>query len=129
VKKSPDNSTKIKIVSSEYDEELDVIIWDIEYLEEASHDRIKTLQYRAKDLIRALGIKGELKIEHKRQFAEVMNGKVLNWESYSQESLPNVNSKNANGQIDLDPDYLHSNMKFYDDYPFEEAFIREQKNR
>ena len=113
---------RVKILTSEYDSQNNIILWGIKFLDNVDDKSVK-IAWRASDIQSAFNIKGDITTAHVKMFSEIMLGKELNLEMTANSSAYVKNPKSANN------DELDNATKYWHEYPFWECYCHEQENK
>jgi len=111
---------KIKVLSAEYDDDLKLLVWQVQFLDGGSN--VRRLAFRLSDIGEALGIVGQITPELARKYlCEDMVGKEINlqMEAINSQTLPSIENASDEQIFEL--------TKFYHQFPFFEAQEFEKK--
>ena len=70
-----DSPRKVKILKAEYRDDLDLVIWSVQFKD---NDKVVRMGWKSGDLRNALGIVGEIKPEEMKKFCSDIEGKEIN---------------------------------------------------
>lgn len=111
------NPRKVVIVDTEYDEELDLVVWEFEYVDDKEHI---SMGWKSKDLSLALGIKGDIESSLMKKFCEDMKGNKINLVIEGQVVDAKISEMNRDQLIQLSQEV--------DKYPYREVLEKVKKN-
>ena len=111
---------KIRIINAQYDDELKLLVWGVQFLDGGSN--IRKLAFRLSDIGEALGIIGEISPELAQKYlCEAMVGKEINLEMEAMNIGPPPAIENVSDE------QIFELTKFYHQFPFFEVQEFEKK--
>ena len=112
---------KIQILNAKYDEELNLLVWEVKFLDGGNN--IRKLAFRLLDIGEALGLVGEITPELARKYlCEAMIGKEINLEMQAMNPEYPSSIQNASDE------QIFRLTRFYHQFPFFEAQEFEKKD-
>jgi hypothetical protein len=109
---SNEEPRRVKVIETYYNEEVDLVKWEIEDIETGKR---RTIAYKGEDLGPAMGIVGDLLPEHIKTLCESMKGKEFNHIDKTAD-MPDISGENSLEGADMQK--LHDHI---DNFPYFEV--------